>query len=141
VEVESKATKRPFGVIDKPWLGLWQFPTEPSLASETSTVVGVHPAAPVQVSRTYAFAFPWTFVETRFVAVELNATSRPSDVIAGIAALETLLLGCAPLAVTSARIVLGVHGPAAPVQVSRQKFPGTVISPETISVAQDWNAT
>src|SRR5260370_11923616 len=83
----------------------------------------------------------WAWVETGLVEVEVNATRRPSLLLAGIDRLNTPLFGSPPLAVTSTRIVPGVHADEAPMHVSRQKSPGTTVVLGTISVAQDWKAT
>src|SRR5579863_1288623 len=121
VAIESNATNRPSLLMEIPWLGLPQLATEPSFASETTLVVGVHPAGtPVQVSRTYTFPLPLTFCETKLVAPEPNATSRPSALMGMGIGVKVVPFGCEPLVVRSTRIVLGVHGGVAPMQVSRQ---------------------
>jgi hypothetical protein len=89
VAIESNAMNRPLLLIERPWLGLPQFPIPPSLASEIKSVVGLQPeGAPVQLSRTYTLPIPFTFVCTRSVPIDANATSRPSALIAGIVGLD-----------------------------------------------------
>jgi hypothetical protein len=88
----------------------------PSLATETSIVVGVQPAgAPIQVSRKKAPDLLMVF-GTRFVALESKATYRPLAEMVGD---RLLPLGSDPSFATETRIVAGVQPAGAPRQVSR----------------------
>src|SRR6266851_8306277 len=107
------------------WSPLPLLPTEPSLAREARLVLGVHPAgAPAHVSRTYTFIQPPTLAETRFVASEAKAPSRPSALIDGTILKVRELFAWVPSVATSTMIVLGEHEDVAPTQVSRTNIFG-----------------
>src|ERR1700690_2168111 len=103
----------------------------PSVSVEISVVLGLQvAAAPTQVSRRYT-CLPAGAPSTRFVAAELNATYRPSTLIAA----EWLsAFPAEPSAVDDTICVFGVHPFAAPTQVSR-----TIIC--AMSSCEDVNAT
>src|SRR5882724_8723780 len=137
---DSKATKRPSGLIEKlePPPPAWV----PSLATETRTVEGVQPVAPRQVLRTKMSEAALVSPATRLLASDWKATKRPSALTAALLALPKLLpLAWVPSLATETRTVEGVQ-PVAPRQVSRTKTsPKALVSPATRLLAKELKAT
>ena len=118
VASDSKATKRPSGLIDGAPLSLLASP--PAVSTETRTVLGVHPAAPAQVSRTKTSKTALVSPATRLMASDSKATKRPSALIEGLP-LPVTPMASAPVLLTETRIVLGAQ-PVAPMHVSCTKI-------------------
>src|SRR5262249_30437982 len=133
---DTKLTKRPSAlIVASRELSL---ACVPSVATDTSFVEGVQPAAPTHVSRTKMFCKLLVPPGTRLVAAEVKATKRPSALIEGS---REKSFACVPSPATDTSLVEGVQ-PVAPAQVSRTKTSGRLfVSLGTKLVAPDKNAT
>ena len=110
VAAESKATKRPSGLMEGEALA--PLASIPSGPTDRRVVAGVQPdETPIQVSRRKMSATPLASPMTRLFASEANATNRPFALIDG----ERLApFGSVPSKPTETRVVAGVHPAGAP---------------------------
>src|SRR5271155_2933582 len=111
--VDAKATKRPSSEMDGSMLGAFDGVTPSGVETRLTTGAQVLPTAPivvtqVELSNTWLMASGFDPV-TRFVALDTNATKRPSFAIAGpeLAPFPAAV----PSGETETRNVVGVHPP------------------------------